>query len=117
MVVPLQQDSKLLPKNLQISSHLSTAFCIVYPPSEIVTQVQHLISSPEEALSSRVSGFRTFCYAESIETSLVNCRHILDVHLAHDPEPGVEMQSLAQQSSHFLLAVSIRFAVMHTPQQ
>ena len=38
-------------------------------------------------------------------------RHILDVHLAHDPEPGVEMQSLAQQSSHFLLAVSIRYIV------
>ena len=39
-----------------------------------------------------------------------SCRHILAAHLAHDPEPGWAMQSLAQQASHFLLAVSIRSA-------
>lgn len=31
-------------------------------------------------------------------------------HLASDPDPGSAMQSLAQQASYFLLAVSIRSA-------
>lgn len=36
------------------------------------------------------------------------CRHIMAAHLASDPEPGAALQSLAQQASYFLLAVSIR---------
>jgi hypothetical protein len=49
------------------------------------------------------------------EMSDRSCRHILMVHLAFDPEPGWELQSLAHQASHFLLAVSIRHSPPRQP--